>query len=370
MKTDILVIYEPIAQKPLVNGLLMVMRQNGLDIDAFNMLEMQYHIHKDDALLFYLFRVLQKWIVTRFINKRVFYPLILKRLAKEAKVIDIHYFTREYAPFLEHYNAPYKLTVWGSDFYRETPYWHERKRPLYKAAKIVQVETPIGKRDLISYEPSLSSKVAVCNFGINLLSVIDEVKKKGLSLKPNPQNKLVVTCGYNGHQGQQHLIMFNALKSLPESTKNNLLLFIPATYGLKSDYRALLEKELNELGIDYYLFTERLSESDLAALRLQTDIAVNIQITDSLSSSLIEHLYSGNVLIAGNWLPYELFDEMGIFYMKTTLKDLYQTLTKAIGENEKLKDVASNNQEKVLKMSSWEALAPKQFTIYNQLLQS
>ena len=368
MQHDILIIYEPKAQKPLINGLLREMRRCGLNIDAFNMLELQYHCDQKEKSLFSILRLTQKWIVTRLFNKKVLYPFILRHLAKDARYIDIHYFTRDYVPFLEHFHNPYKITLWGSDLYRESSYWQERKRGLYRRAKVIQVETPSVEKDVIKYEPKLQEHIEICNFGVNLLTVIDSVKKSRCQIIDNKKGKIVITCGYNGHKGQQHLTIFKALASLPQALKDSILLLIPATYGLKNDYKKQLDSELRSLDVEYHLFVDRLSDEDLAALRLQTDIVVNIQITDSLSSSLIEHLYAGNILIAGDWLPYDIFDANGIFYMQTSLKELSANIETAIRDISRIKTLTMANSQRIYQMASWAALSTKQYEIYQKLL--
>lgn len=367
MDLQFLIIYEPLSQKNLVDSLIKEMRKQTIAIDAFNLFEMRYHNSKTKGLLFFIVRLLQKWIVTRKINKKIIYHIILKKITKGVPCVDIHYFSHDYVSFLEKYEKPYKITIWGSDFYRESLYWQEKKRSVYRRAKFIQVATEEIKNDLIQYDASLADKIVVCNFGINLLPVIDKYKDCGENIVNNLGNKIIVTCGYNGSQGQQHIDIFKAIQALPQNIMAQIVLFVPITYGLNSQYEKEIRHSLNNISCNYYIFKEKLNECDLAKLRIQTDIVINIQITDALSASLTEHLYSGNILIAGNWLPYGTFDRHQIKYWQTSMQDLSTTIEYAINNIRTLKEECKDNHDKIKEFASWENVSKILYKIYYDL---
>ncbi len=45
---------------------------------------------------------------------------------------------------------------------------------------------------------------------------------------------------------------------------------------------------------------------------------IQLQATDSFSSSMRETLYAGNIVITGDWLPYGTLDEKGVFMLKVS----------------------------------------------------
>ena len=364
---DILIIYEPPSQKSMVNRLVEEMNKHNMLVDAFNMYQMQFHINKDKSSLFKFLSFLQFFFVLRPIIKRCFYSIILHQLCLKTKLIDIHFFSRYYVRFLEHYTRPFKLTIWGSDFFRETQYWQERKRNIYRRASLIQVATNEMKNLIQTYDASLKNRIKVCNFGVSLLSQIDKVRSQMRTEVLN-KNKIFVACGYNGAKGQQHLKIFNAISQLPYELKNKLILLVPLTYGLSNKYRKQIESALSRLQCEYKLYLNKLSDEDLALLRINTDITINLQITDVLSASLIEHLYSGNVLIVGNWLPYDIFDAANIFYFKTPTDLLPSLLEDVINNIEIYKSVARDNSVKINTLFSWPSVSFKQAEIYRELL--
>jgi hypothetical protein len=111
-----------------------------------------------------------------------------------------------------------------------------------------------------------------------------------------------------------------------------------------------------------------LSHRENAELKILTDIVVNIQITDTLSASLQEHLYAKNILLVGEWLPYKIFDENGIFYMKTSCEKLSENISYCIDNLDVLKQKTKNNYMKIKSLSSWDFVSRDWLKIYNELL--
>ncbi len=91
---------------------------------------------------------------------------------------------------------------------------------------------------------------------------------------------------------------------------------------------------------------------DNANIKLCSDVMINILQTDSFSGSMQEFLYANNIVITGSWLPYKLFDELGVYYHKIDSAEMLAG---------KLTEVLSNlNKEKTMQnvqiinsLSSW-----------------
>lgn len=366
----ILIVYEPVSQKWLIGKLIETMQVRGLDIDAFNLRFQFFHSGRKLPLMAKMVASIPKNRMTIFLSRKLLYKAVLKSVQKEYDVIDVHYFSDTYVKFLKQFKKPYKITTWGSDFYRESQKWLERKRTVYLNAKTIQVETSTVMKDMIAYEPGLKEKIRICNFGVDILDEIDQLLSKGYSEKliKCPPNTTIVTCGYNGTNAQQHLMILEQIKNLDDDIKRGIFLCIPATYGLTDSYELDLIDKLKQTGVKYVIIKERLSEIDLAKLRLETDVVINMQTSDSLSSSLLQHLYAGNVLLLGDWLPQDTYKEYGIHYKAVTKQNLTESLGNVLRNLFLEKMRYKNNHDKIGTFATWESVSTRQREIYQELL--
>jgi uncharacterized protein with ACT and thioredoxin-like domain len=53
---------------------------------------------------------------------------------------------------------------------------------------------------------------------------------------------------------------------------------------------------------------------EVSQLRIASDIMIQLQTTDMLSASMLEHIYAKNIIITGSWLPYKDLREWGLVY--------------------------------------------------------
>ena len=88
----------------------------------------------------------------------------------------------------------------------------------------------------------------------------------------------------------------------------------------------------------------------------------------ALCCSLLQHLYAGGILIVGNWLPYEIYDENGLFYISTSIAELPDNIKKCIENMSIYKSKCIENRARVKSFASWEAVSNKQYHIYRDLL--
>lgn len=366
----VLIVYEPVSQKWLIGKLLETMQARGLQIDAFNLRYQFFHSGKNLSGIVKIVAAIPKNRITIFIIRKLLYNAILKTVQKEYDAIDVHYFSDTYVKFLKQYKKPYKITTWGSDFYRESKEWLERKRGVYLKAKNIQVETTTVLKDMNIYEPKLQDKIRVCNFGVDILEEIDQLKLEGYKerLIKSPEGSFVVTCGYNGTAAQQHLMILEQIKNLDDDIKREIYLCIPATYGLTDSYESDLKEKLRQTGVKYVIIKNRLPDIDLAKLRVETDVVVNMQISDSLSSSLLQHLYAGNVLLLGKWLPTDTYNEHGIYYQQVSVQTLTDKLESVIKDIVKAKKQCEGNHEMIGAFATWKSVESRQFDIYQELL--
>ena len=96
---------------------------------------------------------------------------------------------------------------------------------------------------------------------------------------------------------------------------------------------------------------------------------INTPISDQLSASMIEHLYAENIVITGNWLPYDIFDQNNIFLSKVSSVDgVGEKLVYVIKNYNKLKKKYKYNKELIYSLCSWENSIKKWKNMYKEVL--
>jgi hypothetical protein len=374
---SILILFEPTNQTPLLESLLLNMREKGIIIDAWDASIWQYIEKKyNNDIIYFILSVLKLFFQIPKIGifiRRVFSYFVMRNMVLEYAAVDIHFFTPTYFRLLDYLikkQKPYKITIWGSDFFRLNQQQKEKQKKYYLNAKIIQCATKEIQTSFLKDFPSIAEKMRIARFGNFHFDIIEQCKNEQCcSLLPVNivKDKIVITCGYNGSKAQQHEFIIRAVDKLPEKQKDKIVLFFPMTYGSISKYKNMIQSLLIHSGVSHYIFTKHLSNEENAQLRILTDIAVNIQITDALSGSLQEHLYAESLLLVGNWLPYRIFEEIGVFYIKTSQDELSMKLSYCIDNLKKLKEKAKGNSIKIKNLSSWEVVSPIWTNIYNEL---
>lgn len=367
----IIILYEPVSQKHLIDSIISHCSSQELQIVGFNTGDWTFN--NNHAQIPLLYKLLSKLLNIRKIGGLIyllFFTSLLKKVTKDYHAIDVTFFTKIYYHFLDFCiinQISYKITIWGSDFYRASKSDLQKKLYYLTHARLIQVETESVKGDLVNVYPSIANKIFVCNYGVDLFDYIDSQRsKKNQYLKIDTSNKIVVTCGYNGTKAQQHYKIIEELSKLPKDVKQKLFLFFPMTYGVPNvEYIESLKNNLRSLDIPYYIFTKRLTEYELADLRLMSDIAINIQITDAFSSSLVEHIYAGSTLVVGKWLPYSIFSKYGIRYISIEESEISKIIKKLSEEDNS--NVNSANISGAKQMSSWRITGDKLNKLFTKL---
>jgi hypothetical protein len=91
---------------------------------------------------------------------------------------------------------------------------------------------------------------------------------------------------------------------------------VPLTYGGNVHYKDKIVRKLNSMDYQFTVLTSFLNDRQVAMLRKASDYFINLQITDQLSGSMLEHLYAGSTVLTGSWLPYNILDGLGIRLLK------------------------------------------------------
>ena len=183
------------------------------------------------------------------------------------------------------------------------------------------------------------------------------------SLLKNQENE-IVTCGYNGAEGQNHAAIIEAIQGLPKEIKANASFLFPMTYGANPEYLSKVRSALDKAGVHYTIIDKYISSEEIAAIRLASDVVVNIQKTDAFSGSLQDHLYCNNVMIIGEWLNYVPLDNNDVYYIKTAITELSSKLEAVLSELPKYKELCLGNHDKMANLTSWKAVLPRWASCY------
>ena len=153
----VLIVYEPISQSGLIKSIIKHSQTSEVEIVGFNINNWEFTDSKHKISNCY--RCLQwfkriPFFGVRFIS--LFNSGLLKRISRDYDAIDITFFISTFYPFakyLKAHNKPYKITIWGSDFYRATSKDLEVKREYIEAARSIQVATETMKSDISRVYP-------------------------------------------------------------------------------------------------------------------------------------------------------------------------------------------------------------------------
>lgn len=266
-----------------------------------------------------------------------------------------------------------KTHIWGSDLFRETieqRLWHDE---IYKYSDRIQVSTENAVSYFKKVYPQYADKLIRIPYGLDQFDLLDKLLEDSTSIDVSffdkqADGKMIVTCGYNGRKEQQHVLILEAIEKLPMKLKQKIFLFFPMTYLLEEDYYHQINEKLKTLQIPYQIQRERLSLNQNLSMRIKTDIVVNIQTTDGLAASLQEHLYCGNVLLAGDWLPYDIYLDNGIYYCKTSIENLSYNLQSIIENYPVYQQRCLNNRKALYNLTSWTAVAPQWKNMYARMM--
>ncbi|NLA24488.1 MAG: glycosyltransferase family 4 protein, partial [Bacteroidales bacterium] len=177
------------------------------------------------------------------VYKRISRKYIIKKHIQKSDIVDIQwcgYYYSKYILFVKKRTSKLIATLFGSDFYRATNEERKIQAKIFEEADIVVIG-PNMKEDFLEVFPHIENKISFGQYGSQRLDIIDEINteenRKAFREKYSiPQDKIVVSVGYNAKKEQQHLKFLKLLDSLSQDKKDKLLLFFPLTYGKEGNY--------------------------------------------------------------------------------------------------------------------------------------
>ena len=244
----------------------------------------------------------------------------LRRHGSDYDAVNIHFVSPVYRPlavWLKTLGRRLIASIWGSDFLRASPADLATLHQTLSIADIVTTNNPEVGRKLTAAFPELEPKIRVIPFGMRSLDVIrdlqaSETNAETRELLGAPPDKAIVVIGYNASHQQQHGLMVDGLAALHVEEKSRIHVIAPMTYPDDGPYQADIEARLAEAGLSHDVWRGKRDIEDVCRLRIASDYALNMQTTDSLSASIQEHILTGTRMVVGAWLPYGLFEEMGV----------------------------------------------------------
>lgn len=367
----ILLLYYYYHHHNMVERMAASMKEHGVLVDVlcmdhlhlFRNSDVQYGWSTRRALS--LFKGNGKSLVTRIL-RHFFASAMLKSMMKQYDLIDFHVFTLDYLPYMafcKERGIPFDITLWGSDIMRARDESLERKRLGFECCRYIKCTENLHQVLLEKYSTSFDKKVRYVYWGNSDYEVIDKLPAEKVTAFRNSllahQEELVVTCGYNGSEGQNLTTIADAIKDLPEVLKRRTSFLFPMTYGATHEYISKVRKALDAADVHYTIIDKYITSEEIAAIRLATDVVVNIQQTDAFSGSLQGHLYCRNVLIIGEWLNYVPLDNVNVYYIKTSVEDIQRHLIDVLTNLSEYKDKCSGNHSKMAGLTSWSAVLPR-----------
>ena len=209
------------------------------------------------------------------------------------------------------------ISFWGTDLLNPSEMVKSRQGKWLRRANKITVQTEDLKKILLDRFSFLEpQKVYTTIFPSNnsIYKYIDQFEKN----ENAAHGKIKFTLGYNGSKNQNHLDVLYQLDKLDQEVKNKIYLYIPLTYGGDKNYLEKIESFVKKMNIQFNLFKDFLDDKNLARIRKETDVFIHVPTTDAFSSSLLESLYAGNLVISGKWLPYNLLKTKGILYKEVS----------------------------------------------------
>ena len=126
------------------------------------------------------------------------------------------------------------------------------------------------------------------------------------------------------------------------------------TYDRSEPYINETVTLLKKTGVNYTVLNEFLTERELAVLRIQSQVFIDTQTTDSFNGALRETLYSENIALIADWLEYPPYDRENVYYIGINESNLTSTLHLIIYNFGEYKQKCIGNKVKLKRLVSWE----------------
>ena len=264
------------------------------------------------------------------------------------------------------------IEVGGSDLLRSAEFNLKYKGQLVEISDMVGLQTESIKMIFKEKYPEYSNPVELVNYGIEGLTYLDQkIKENNIKYMKKtlgiPNNKLCIMCGYNAGEAHQHMLIIDAIRMLDSEVKKKIFLLFPMTYPEhKEEYINGVESALKGTEVQYLILNKFIGIEQMAEYEICTSVLITMQTTDQLSSTLLENMYCGNVVVAASWLPYESLRKMGMYFLSVdSVQSLSDSLRSIIVNYKWFKDQCMMNTKLVYEYSSWDNTVSKWAKIWD-----
>ncbi|MBI6118186.1 glycosyltransferase [Salegentibacter maritimus] len=245
-------------------------------------------------------------------------------------------------------------SFWGSDLLRMTGVSNVfyLQNALERTSKITIQSPELGETLLTKYGRGLQNKLEYIRFPLEP-KIFDEIdanrndykKLRDFKIKYTiPLDKKIIAVGHNAFRENNHLKIIGIIEKLPSKYLEDVVVLLHLSYGGNESYKNQLKNLSCQTNIKIVVVEEYLDKSEIALLRLITDILIQMPISDALSAAVTEVLYAKGMVVSGSWLPYgffqrnniKLFEVESFNNLKIKLEELLDNDVKYLVENNPL----------------------------------
>jgi glycosyltransferase involved in cell wall biosynthesis len=289
----------------------------------------------------------------------------ITRKLNDYDIVHIHFYYYYYAFFVPMIRKKAKklfVTFFGSDFYKVSNLGHLlNQRSLNQfdavfATNKVTLQSIADRYKLNKPTTKIGTLEFLLNSFISFDHFLENTTVSSAKKMWHLENGSIV-CGYSAGAIMQHGQIIDALREVGAGLSGYTIIF-PMTYGWKArENKALVKQKLRETKFDSLVIEEYLPNEKLLALRLATDVMINVPSSDQFSASMLEHLAAGSVVITGKWLPYYSLVEKGVYFISVDKpQDLSTILPEVLDNLELHKQKSRVNREIILSMMKWDSI--------------
>ncbi|MBF0464516.1 MAG: glycosyltransferase family 4 protein [Nitrospirae bacterium] len=302
----------------------------------------------------------------------------LKKLAGKYDICHVHYNEPLYSAFfpeeLSKIAHTLIVSIWGWDFHKANNYRRKLQERIYKRADTITFNNEVVRDDFIRhYDGRYLSKSEILRFGLTTISDIKQLQNREdaalycRSRLELPLDAFIVAFGHNGVVEQQHEKMALAIKESMSTLPADTYIVFPVHNGTDINYIERVKTTVKDCGLRYKIIDNMIYGEELAALRTAADVMVHVQVTDSFSAAMQEHLYGGGIVINGSWLPYKFLKDRGVFFLEVnSVSEVAEKIIYAYENKSQLKELCLLNRPIMWDLSSWERNLPRWEAIYKK----
>lgn len=311
----------------------------------------------------------------RAIFKPVINRMVINNEFNKCDTVNLHYLAPQYSKYASQIKKKvglFLITFWGSDVLRADDKKLKKYIPLLNNCDAICVPKKMQEEFIGIYNRyndkhgtlyNYNDKLKTIYFGLSIFDYIKKVNNKLLiEFKEKyhlpKKDTIFVTIAHNGSPGQQHNIVIDKLTRIDNKLKDKIFLLFPFTYGASDNYKKEILEYLEESGFKYEMFTQYLNMQELAVLRVISNININIQITDGFSASISEAIYANNIVITGDWLPYEIYEDWGVKIYRESMDEIENKIKDIIKNYNEYKEEIKDNDKLIYNKLSWKAVLP------------